>query len=33
MDACSEAWLDFVNINGNVKRLCTRKWADLSHLI
>ena len=33
MDSCSEAWLDFVNIKGNVKRLCTRKWADLSHLI
>lgn len=33
MEACSEAWLDFVNIKGNVKRLCTRKWADLSHLI
>ena len=33
MDSCSEAWLDFVNIKGNVKKLCTRKWADLSHLI
>ena len=33
MDSCSEAWLDFVNIKGNVKRLCARNWADLSHLI
>ena len=33
MDTCSEAWLDFVNIKGNVQKLCTRKWADLSNLI
>ena len=33
IDTCSEAWLDFVNIKGNVQKLCTRKWADLSNLI
>ena len=33
IDIYSEAWLDFVNIKGNVKRLCARNWVDLSHLI
>lgn len=33
MDTCEKAWLDFVNIKGNVSRLCTRKWANLSQLI
>lgn len=30
MSASEKAWLDFVNIKGNVQKLCSRKWADLS---
>jgi len=30
MDTCEKAWLDFVNIKGNVKKTCSRKWASLS---
>ena len=30
MDICEKAWLDFVNIKENVRRLCTRKWAYLN---
>jgi len=33
MDACQEAWLEFVNVKGNVRKLCTRSWARLDILI
>ena len=33
MDACQEAWLEFVNVKGNVRKLCTRNWASLNILI
>jgi len=28
--ACVEAWNEFVSIEGNIKRLCSRKWANIS---
>ena len=33
MDQCQKAWLDFTNIEGNVRNLCSRKWADIDLLI
>lgn len=27
--ACTEAWNDFIQVKGNIKRLCTRIWADV----
>ena len=30
MDTCEKAWLDFVNVKGNVRKTCSRKWANLS---
>jgi transposase len=28
--ACVEAWNSFVKVKGNIKKLCVRKWADIS---
>lgn len=28
MDACQEAWVKFTEIKGNIKKLCSRKWAE-----
>ncbi len=33
MDACQEAWLEFTNIKGNVRKLCTRNWAIIDQPI
>lgn len=28
--ACVEAWNEFISTRGNIKKLCTRKWANIS---
>lgn len=33
MDACQEGWLEFTNIKGNVRKLCTRNWAIIDQPI
>lgn len=33
MDACQEAWLEFINIKGAIKKLCYREWADIDLVI
>jgi len=30
MDICEKAWLEFVNVEENVRKLCTRKWVHLN---
>ena len=33
IDACIEAWNDFVQTEGQIRKTCYRKWADINQLI
>jgi len=33
MDAASEAWNSFVDLDGQINKTCSRKWANIAQLI
>ena len=33
IDVCIEAWNNFVETEGQIRKTCYRKWADINQLI